>query len=162
MIYIAILVVIGIVIAVVESLFLNSRNIDDTNINKNAEYYKKELMTASELKFYNTLKELESNYKIVPQVCLNSIMKNNKKYNTELYKIVDFGIFSNDYSELLLLIELNDDTHNLKKRKIRDKKVKEMCEKAGIELMTFYTKYPNNRDYVITRIKESIYKSTNK
>ena len=60
------------------------------------------------------------------------------------------------YSKVLLLNELNDDSHNEYRRKQRDIKVKKICDKAGIKLITFYTKYSNEKDYVQNRIKEEI------
>ena len=60
---------------------------------------------------------------------------------------------------MLLLIELNDGTHKLKKRKNRDAKIKKICNAAGIPLLFFYTKYPNEKDYVINRIRNIINKT---
>ncbi len=62
---------------------------------------------------------------------------------------------------ILLLIELNDSSHNKNVRKDRDLKVKKICNDANIKLITFYTKYPNEKDYVINRIKQEIYSNNN-
>ena len=104
----------------------------------------------------NILKDLEKDYNIVPQLVLASVVDktSKQKYRSELYRIIDFAIFSKDYSKLLLLIELNDNTHNQRKRKDRDLKVKKICNFAGIKLITFYTKYPNEKDYIINRINK--------
>ncbi len=124
-------------------------------------YEKKEFMTQYELEFYNKIKELESKYKIVPQINLATIIKKaNKGYINELFKNIDFAIFSNDYKKILLLIEVNDNTHNQNKRKDRDLKVKKICGDAKIKLITFYTKYPNEKNYVIKRIEEEIEKTS--
>ena len=71
-------------------------------------YQQKSLMTASEYSFYQVIKDLEIKYKIVPQLNLASITKkiSKHKFQNELYRNVDFAIFTNDYSKLLLLIEL--------------------------------------------------------
>ena len=123
------------------------------------EYKKTNLMTQTELFFYNKIQELEQEYKIIPQLNLGAIIeKQNKGYRNELFKNIDFAIFSKDFKEILLLIELNDSTHNQSKRKKRDKNVKEICNKAQIKLITFYTKYPNEKEYVLNRIKEEIKK----
>ncbi len=123
------------------------------------EYKKTNLMTQTELFFYNKIQELEQEYKIIPQLNLGTIIeKQNKGYRNELFKNIDFAIFSKDFKEILLLIELNDSTHNQSKRKKRDKNVKEICNKAQIKLITFYTKYPNEKEYVLNRIKEEIKK----
>lgn len=122
-------------------------------------YEKKEFMTQYELGFYNKIIDLESKYKIVPQINLATIIKKtNKGYINELFKNIDFAIFSNDYKKILLLIEINDNTHNQNKRKDRDLKVKKICNDAKIKLITFYTKYPNEKNYVIKRIEEEIEK----
>jgi len=43
------------------------------------------------------------------------------------------------FKYILLLIELNDSSHNDIQRRKRDIKVREICEKAGIRIITFYT-----------------------
>ena len=122
-------------------------------------YKKKNIMTDYEYKFYLILKELEKyNYKVIPQVNLATIVEkvNNKKYYTELFRNIDFVIFNEDLTDVLLLIEVNDVTHNTKKRKSRDIKVKSICANAGLNLITFYTKYANEKSYVLNRVLASI------
>lgn len=122
-------------------------------------YKKKNIMTDYEYKFYLILKELEKyNYKVIPQVNLATIVEkvNNKKYYTELFRNIDFVIFNEDLTDVLLLIEVNDATHNTKKRKSRDVKVKSICNNAGLNLITFYTKYANEKSYVLNRVLASI------
>lgn len=122
-------------------------------------YYKqKNFMTNSELDFYNKLKYFESNYRVIPQLNLASVIQkvNNNKYNSELFRNIDFAIFTKDYSKLLLLIELNDKTHETKSRKRRDAKVHNICRMANVTLITFYTKYPNDEQYVINRISKEL------
>lgn len=134
---------------------------DDEDVEKTTtdiKYEKKPIMSDYEIMFYNRMKDLETEYNIVPQLVLSSVVdkKSKQKYRSELYRIIDFAIFSKDYSKLLLLIELNDNTHNQRKRKDRDLKVKKICNSAKIKLITFYTKYPNEKDYIINRIKKEI------
>lgn len=134
---------------------------DDEDVEKattDIKYEKKTIMSDYEIMFYNRMKDLETEYNIVPQLVLSSVVdkKSKQKYRSELYRIIDFAIFSKDYSKLLLLIELNDNTHNQRKRKDRDLKVKKRCNSAKIKLITFYTKYPNEKDYIINRIKKEI------
>ena len=99
---------------------------------------------------------------MIPQINLSTITNktSNTKYHTELYRNIDYGIFTNDF-QLLLLIELNDQTHNQSKRKYRDIKVREICKNANIPIMTFYTNYPNEESYVINRILKEIQPSSN-
>ena len=82
----------------------------------------------------------------------------NNRYQSELYRNIDYAVFSKDLTTLLLLIELNDITHEQKSRKIRDMKVKDICNNSGIKLITFYTKYDNKEKYVVNRVIEEINK----
>lgn len=125
-------------------------------------YLKKEFLSSSELLFYHKLLKLEEigDYKIIPQVNLASIITkvSNNRYQSELYRNIDYAVFSKDLTTLLLLIELNDITHEQKSRKIRDMKVKDICNNADIKLITFYTKYDNKEEYVVNRVIEEINK----
>lgn len=113
-------------------------------------------MTDSEFAFFKKIQELENKYVIIPQVNLATIIdKTGAKYHNELFRNIDFGIFSKEY-ELLLLIELNDSSHNQIKRKDRDLKVKKILNDCKIPLLTFYTFYPNEKNYVLNRIIKSL------
>lgn len=138
---------------------LNLLGISKEQKNKKVEirYIKRNFMTQSEIFFYNKIKELENEYKIVPQLNLGTVIeKQNKGYRNELFKNIDFAVFSSDYKEILLLIELNDSTHKQYKRRKRDEKVRKICKTANIKLITFYTSYPNKKEYVLNRIREEI------
>ena len=123
-------------------------------------YEIKPIMTSYEYKFYEILKELEKEFTIMPQINLASIVKktNNNKYYSELFRNIDFAIFTKNYNKLLLLIEINDNTHNKINRKDRDLKVQKICNDINIPLIKFYTSYPNEKDYVINRILKEIKK----
>lgn len=123
-------------------------------------YSVKSLMTKYESYFYDILVELkdELNIEIMPQVNLASIINKdtNNYYRNELFRNIDFGIFTKDYKKLLLLIEINDKTHNTKSRKSRDIKVDRIVNDAGIKLIKFYSNYSNKKEYVKERIKGEI------
>ena len=125
---------------------------------KDTIYIQKPIMTEYECRFYQILKELENKYIIVPQLNLAAIIKkvNNNRYYSELFRNIDFAIFSKDYKKLLLLIEINDQTHDRYKRQDRDLKVKKICNDVNVKLISFYTKYPNEKNYVINRIEKEI------
>ena len=127
-------------------------------------YQKKPLITNQEYEFYLKLKAIENDYIIIPQLSLSSIVKkiNNASYYTYLFRIIDFAIFTKYFNELLLLIELNDSTHDTKQRRERDLKVQKICNDCGIKLMKFYTCYPNEKEYVINRILKEIKKEDTK
>lgn len=128
--------------------------------NPTYKYIKKNIMTNYEFTFYNKIKELEKNYMIVPQINLATIIKKEGKfkYQNELYRNIDFAIFSKDYKKLLLLIEINDGTHNTRERRERDLKVKKLCNDIEVEIINFYTNYPNEKEYILNRIKKYIEK----
>lgn len=135
----------------------NSDKIEkDNSDSPKVSYIPKKFLSNNEynflLKFIDLEDELYIN--IVPQVNLASIIDkiSDSRFHNELFRNVDFGIFNADYSKILLLIELNDESHNDYHRKKRDMKVKNICDKAGIKLITFYTKYSNEKEYVKTRI----------
>ena len=136
----------------------NNMEINDTSSIVN--YVPKRFLSNNEYNFLTKFIDLENelHVHIVPQVNLASIIekKSDYRFNTELFRNIDFGIFSADYGKLLLLIELNDESHNNFHRKKRDIKVKDICNKAGIKLITFYTKYSNEKEYVKNRIKEEL------
>lgn len=100
----------------------------DKNINNKVNnYIKRNFMTSTEIIFYNKIKELNDEYIVIPQVNLGTIIeKKTKGYRNELFKNIDFAIFSKDFKN------------------------------ANIKLITFYTKYPNEKNWVLNRIKNEI------
>ena len=129
------------------------------NFNSNI-YIKKVFMSDLERYFYLILKELELEYhiKVHPQINLASIIDkvNHRKYYNELFRNIDFAIFSEDYSTLLLLIEVNDCSHRHKDRYIRDQKVRSIVNAAGIHFIAFSTRYSNKKYYVQNRVLNEI------
>lgn len=124
--------------------------------NQEAYYEIKNYLTPNEFLFYHKLLNVNDNFIVIPQVPLASIVKKvNGKYQNELNKIIDFGIFDKNF-RLLLLIELNDSSHNQINRKDRDLRVKKILDDCFIKLLTFYTKYPNDQEYITKRINETL------
>lgn len=159
LILIAVLIIINFLTRVIDNILYNNNFKNEKKLE--TIYKKKRIMTKAERDFYDKIKYLEPEYKVIPQVNLASIVskENNNRYYTDLFRNIDFAIFDNNLEKVLLLIELNDSTHNLKKRKKRDYKIKKICNAAGIPLLFFYTRYPNEKDYVINRIKNVINKT---
>ena len=139
----------------------DDNNIDGPTVN----YISKRFLSNNEYNFLNKFIDLENelHVNIVPQVNLASVIDkvSDSKFHNELFRNIDFGIFNADYSKLLLLIELNDESHNNYHRKKRDIKVRDICNKAGIKLITFYTRYSNEKEYVKSRIIKELNISTN-
>ncbi len=139
----------------------NNNNIDSyqkTNNYDNEYYYvPKKFLTSAEITFYNKMHKIqELGYIIIPQVNLASIVeKHRSRYRNELFRNIDFGIFDKNFN-LLLLIELNDSTHQKINRRDRDLKVKKILNDCHIKLINFYTQYPNEENYVCNKILENI------
>lgn len=164
--FLTIIVIISILIAIIIKLIKNINIIylsEKSPTLSDKLYSQKNFMTNIEKYFYDIFVTLEQelNIKIHPQINLATIINKNSqnKYRTELFRNIDFAIFDKDYNKILLLIEINDNTHNQKNRIIRDKKVEQILQIANIKLIKFYTKYPNKPEYVINRIKEELKKS---
>lgn len=133
----------------------------NTSINKDKQTkykLKTQTITNNEMYFLNIInKHFSNQYLIKDQVPLSSIIEKEKsfknEYQNELNRIIDIGIFDKQTTAPLLLIEINDSTHEQYNRKQRDIKVKNICEQAGIKLITFWTNKENKEDYVINRIR---------
>ena len=116
----------------------HKKDIDKDTNNKTNSYVERNFMTSTEMIFYNKIKELNDEYIIIPQVNLGTIIeKKTKGYRNELFKNIDFAIFSKDFKEVLLLIELNDSTHQQYKRRKRDRNLYDICKNANMKLITF-------------------------
>lgn len=119
-------------------------------------YIRKEFISKCEKKYAEVIEKCISPvYKLIPQINLASIIQkeNETKYNTDLFRNIDFGIFTR-YYDLLVLIEINDPTHERRDRIGRDKSVKYILDEAGIPLVTFWTKYGTNEEYIKERLKK--------
>lgn len=147
-----------IIIKILEFLGLIDSNYDNNKSKEETIYELKPIMTNYERKFYNILKELGNDYIVVPQLNLASVVKkmNNNRYYSELFRNIDFAIFTSDFSKLLLLIEINDKTHQQNKRKDRDLKVQKICNDINVKLIRFHSSYPNERDYVLNRVRSNL------
>lgn len=124
-------------------------------------HIKDKTISDCEMYFYNIIKKhFGEKYDIRVQVPLSSVIEKEKdferQYQNELYRSIDIGIFDIKTTAPLLLIEINDRTHHNKDRKVRDSKVKEICNQAGLTLLTFWTEYSNTENYIIKRIRENL------
>ena len=120
---------------------------------------KESLITSYEKYFYDILEDnFGDKYKIQTQVNLASIVKkvSSSKYQNELFRNIDFGIFEKTTLKPLLMIEINDSTHKNSNRYQRDLNVRKILEESNIKLITFYSSYDNKKEYVINRIAEEL------
>lgn len=139
----------------------NSDYYDDDRIEKRNDnrYEKKAAISMREAVFYKKLKDIfDKEYIVQFQIPLSSVIvkTSEHRYQNELYRIVDFALLSKDNYKPVILIELNDPSHNEPRRQYRDIKVKELCAKAGIKLLTFWTSYENKPEYIEKRIRQEI------
>lgn len=153
--------VVSLIICLIIKKFKPKNNSKNKNQSSQTKYQSKQLMSEYEKYFYEILsKNFAQEYIIMPQVNLASIIEKikdfPKQYQNELYRNIDFGIFDINSMKPLLLIEINDKTHNQPDRIKRDLKVKEICNQAKIKLITFYTNYDNKQNYIVSRIKKEL------
>lgn len=156
------IVVFYVLISHVDNTSINNIKTDDTST---INYASKKFLSNNEYNFLTKIIDLETelHVNIVPQVNLASVIEkvSTSRVNTELFRNIDFGIFNADYSKLLLLIELNYESHDNSHKKERDIKFHDICDKAGIKLITFYTKYSNEKEDVKSRIIKELNISPN-
>lgn len=128
----------------------------------NTYFYKRgKLLTNNELKFYKILKEITKNYNynIFTQVVLYEIVRNKEimDFNKIKSKSIDF-VITDENSQILVCIELDDNTHNRKKRIERDTFINELFKDLNIKLLRIPVKeYYNIQEMeriIITKINE--------
>lgn len=122
---------------------------------------KSSLITPTERSYLTAIKHaLPQGYFVQPQINLASIITKagDFRFQNELYRNIDACIFDMSYKPIVL-IEINDLSHKGRTRRERDEKVKNICEDAGIQLITFWTSYGINQDYISKRINEAIRKA---
>lgn len=103
------------------------------------------------------MQELSScGFTVVPQINLASVINktSNGRWHNELFHNIDFGIFDEGFN-ILLLVELNDSSHNRPDRIERDFKVRDIAAAASIPFITFYTNKTKGF-YVINSILDKL------
>lgn len=160
---IAISIIIGIIKYIIQPIYKkkhHKKNKDKITKNKDYNYItKNSLMTPIEIQFFQCFQNILKNYfYIFPQINLATIINkiSTSKYQNELYRNIDFGIFDKNFKPLLL-IEINDLTHKQKDRIERDKKVSEICSMAGLPLIQFWTSYGINPEYIEQKFRQFLY-----
>lgn len=134
-----------------------SSKVKSNSINSNIYQKKKYWLTNAERIFFARLRQIVNTdrYEIIPQVNLATVIyKYGSRYQNELYRNIDYCIFDREYKPLVL-IELNDSSHNKQDRIERDYKVTQICKLARIPLLKFTLDTP------LTEVKTSIEKELN-
>lgn len=122
-------------------------------------YLKDYLLTQTELKFYKLLKQItdELNLVICPQVTLYQIVnnKNYKDFNRIQSKSIDF-VITEPNLKIKLCIELDDYTHQKKKRIKRDQFINKLFENLNIKLIRIRVQKFYDLEELKNKIKESL------
>lgn len=136
----------------------NEKRIQKNTRNKNIEknniciekiyftYRKKYLLTKNELNFYKNLKVVadELNLCVLSKIRLADLIevyghKNNSEYFKYFGKIkakhIDFALAKKENLQVILLIELDDFTHNRQDRKLRDTFIDEVCKQCNYKIL---------------------------
>ena len=119
---------------------------------------KESLVTDMEKEFLECIEQvLPDGYLVLPQANLASFITrtDQARYRGELFRNIDFIVTDLDYCPVFL-IEINDQTHLTEERRERDRKVSDICEEAGIPLITFWTSYGVRSEYIERRIMETL------
>lgn len=119
---------------------------------------KESLLTECEKKFYSAIiSVLPDGLQVFPQINLAAAIEkfSDSHFQNELFRNIDFLITDSELKPLIF-IEINDSSHNSPQRRERDQKVKNICEEAGIPIITLWTSYGVNRDYIRRRIEETL------
>ncbi|WP_455502434.1 CFI-box-CTERM domain-containing protein [Gemmiger sp.] len=119
---------------------------------------RKSLITANEQQFFKALRELvPQGYHVFPQINLATFIErtDNAVYRNELFRNVDFLVTDAVFAPKIV-VEINDPSHRDPDRRRRDEKVAMICEEAGVPLVTLWTNYGVNREYIQKRITQAL------
>ncbi len=116
------------------------------------------LLSKSEESYFAAIKAvLPTGFLTFPQINLATFINrtDDAHFHNELFRNVDFLITDSEYRPRLV-IEINDQSHSEMSRKLRDNKVHNILEEAGIPFITFWTSYGINPSYMETKISASL------
>ncbi len=150
--YLPLIVTVGIALLITVAIVLGAKLLSHSRVR----YSKKDcLLTELEKRYYQEFTEiLGSRYIVLPQINLATVInKETAGFRTELFRNIDFGVFDKNLKPLLL-IEINDPSHNREDRIERDESVRKICKKARLPLITFWTKDGINRQMFINEFRK--------
>ena len=130
--------VVGVIIILLAIGFIIFKSKEQPIDPKNKYKKKESLMSVPERAlYYQLLETVGAEFDVFPQLALVTLVdKIDASYRNELFRVVDFGLFDKRNNRPLLVIELNDASHNRDDRKLRDEKVKCILHRAGLKLLT--------------------------
>ena len=146
------------ILILISTIILLSKTKQRKDLNPYNIYYKKLFfLRKSELRFLKTISILENEYIIIPKLNLKKIITADKnKYKKELKNMtVDYAIFTKDYSQIVLMIELSYKSGTIDNQE-KINKLKEICDDAGIKFITFEVNQDkeNNNQEIINKVKD--------
>lgn len=136
--------------------------------NRGYQYRKRErLLTSNEHHFFNQLLvAIDSKYFVFPQIHLSSLFDhkiNGQSWRGALSSIqrksVDFVLCDKSTLEPIIAIELDDPTHNLPHRKIRDEYVEKIFSRTGLPLLRIGTSANYQANKLLEVIETTIHSS---
>lgn len=154
--------IVGAALMIIAVALLLVKRGDGKKVVLSSEYVrKKQLLTPPEQELYAVLKKINPDrYEVIPQMALVNVIdkKTNASYRNELFRVCDFCFVDKRTFEPLLLVELNDSSHNRADRAERDEKVAAICEDAGLPLVTFWMDDDISPSTVKRAVKRNILK----
>ncbi len=122
---------------------------------------KKAIMSRPEIDCFSLLSQLfGEKYLILPQVALHTVIDKltQNSYRSELFRVADFCLCDKETFAPLLLIELNDSSHNRADRIERDKKVALICERADLPMIVFTLQELSDTQFVRKSVQKNVLK----
>lgn len=119
---------------------------------------RKRLISANEQGYFTAIQAaLPPEYHVYPQINLAAVIErtDDARFCNELFRNVDFLITDRNFTPKIA-VEINDHTHQNADRRGRDKKVRQICEEAGLPLVTLWTSYGIQPDYIQNRLTEAL------
>lgn len=165
--YLVIIIILVIIITILENRMNNTKTENNKNENVienyNEKYEKSDyLLTRNELKFYRILKQITDKlgYSLFCQVALYEIVKNKnyKDFNKIRSKSIDF-VITQENCKILLCIELDDTTHEQRKRIERDNFINKLFKDLNIKLLRIPMQNFYNMEELENKIKELLKKA---
>lgn len=156
--YIIFIFIVAVIIEVLAAIGMKVGNIQKQPI---AAYRKKYLLTKNEYSFYQKIKPIiqEKNLRVLCKIRLADLIepepnKNQKEWYAAFNRIkskhIDFAI-ATENMKVIVLVELQDNTHQKSDRKERDEFVNTAVTSAGYTLLSVY----NNADG-LKQLEESL------
>lgn len=116
------------------------------------------MLSPVEKEYFECIKSaLPEGYSVYPQINLASIINRTDvhTFQNELFRNIDFGVFDKELKPVFL-IEIQDKSHLNIERQNRDKKIKLICEEAGIAIVEFWKMDKVDISDVSKKIQEAL------